>query len=322
MSGEAHTWACAVPCPSPRAKAVLRSLGSYADVDGRSWVAMSVLLVETELGTERTVQRGLADLKKAGLIVPTGETKLFVGRLYPIYQLSLDQGPANTRQRLAQEGGRLGVTPVSPQERATGDTSVTPRGDSCVALGVTPVSPKKIPEIYQLNTEGAREVGLAEFEQLEAAYHPDGLKFTDRGLAWTAFQAEIAAGEDAAELIARAGRCRIDPCWKSMKAGPAALQTWLSNKRHRGWAIEAAGPGASAAAPGGFAGPTALRAEIARRFGEAFAVSYLDRAKVEDGRLTPASSRAAEKLAGPVMAEILGRHGLTLAERSTVLGEA
>jgi hypothetical protein len=55
-------------------------------------------MVETEL-KERTVQRGLEDLKASGLILDTGD-KIIRGRNYfPIYLLNLDSGPQNTRER-------------------------------------------------------------------------------------------------------------------------------------------------------------------------------------------------------------------------------
>lgn len=293
MSGDGFTWAKAQKCPTPRAKAVLKALGAYANEAGEAWASIKVLEIECDL-LERTIQRGLAECKAAGLIADTGKHYLLGGKLIPIYRLNLEVGPANTRERLAMDRAQLGVSPVTPQaegsDTPSGATDDTPRG----VTGDTQIDPNRKPII----PEGGREARLEDFKQVWAAYPKAGIRFSDRAASWQAFEAVVAEGVDPAELVKRARRCAADPVWGKRTHGPSALQHWLSKGQHEGWADEAGGP-VAAAARGGFAGPPELRAKIVAATDEGFAKSYFDPSAWDGAAkvLTPRSGMAASKLA-------------------------
>lgn len=97
----------------PRAKSVLTALSCYANVLGEAWAAVNILTVEASLDSERTCQRGLADLKAAGLIEETGRFETFMGKRFPIYRLPLEKGPANTRERMILEREKVEAAGVS-----------------------------------------------------------------------------------------------------------------------------------------------------------------------------------------------------------------
>jgi hypothetical protein len=226
-------------CPSPRAKAVLICMAAYADADGCAWAAVSTLLIETSLGHERTVKRGLADLRAVGLLEDTGEHKVVFGKLIPIYRFPMERGPANTRQRLEQERERCAsaVTPVSPQD-GCGDADVMPRGDTAAELGVTPVSPK-LEQNFEDNSKRGREASFADLRKVEEAYPKKGLGFTDRDAALVALQAVFDEGVTLDELIGAALGYRNDPILKKRDFGPVGLHRWLASGRYRGWMPDA-----------------------------------------------------------------------------------
>lgn len=254
MSFDAVTWAKAQECPTPRAKSVLVCLAAYADADGCAWAAVSTLLIETSLGHERTVKRGLADLRAIGLLVETGEKKVLFGKLIPIYRFPMERGPANTRQRMEQERAKSAVTLVSPQE-ISGDTEVTARGDTACDLGVTPMSPK-LEQNFEGNSKREREVGFADLKKVEEAYPRKGLGFTDRDAALVELGKVLAEGVSVDELVGAALAYRHDPILKKRDFGPVGLHRWLSTGRYRGWlpdaqlpldGLRAEGPGQGAA---------------------------------------------------------------------------
>lgn len=243
MSSDAVTWAKAQRCPSPRGASVLTSLAAYADAEGRAWAAVAILVLETDLGDERTVQRGLADLRKgdpargiAPLLEDTGDKKLWKGKLIPIYRLPMERGPKNMRERLALERGDLGVTPVSPQA-ATGDAGVTPTGDTGDGLGVTLVSPDILRDQHNPQVKpqpGARE---AVFDRLVKAMPRRSLRFVDLERAWTAFCEVLDEGGDPEELVSAALAMGVHPDYRSRKH-PPQLQDWLGKGAWRGWLPE------------------------------------------------------------------------------------
>lgn len=245
MSSDAVTWAKAQKCPSPRAKAVLICLAAYADAEGCAFAAVSTLVLETEL-EERTVQRGLADLRRgdaerciAPLLEDTGDKRLWKGKLIPIYRFPLERGPQNTRERMDLERA-LGVTPVSPQG-FSGDTDGAPRGDMGDELGVTRVSPPILRD--QDNSQGnaqhgAREAALRPvFDDLVGAISKRVLKFADLGEAWNAFVRLDRAGVDVAMLPDCARRMNVDPDFRSRRY-PPTLEVWLDKGQWRAWLPE------------------------------------------------------------------------------------
>lgn len=247
MSDIATTWAKAQNCPSPRAKSVLTHLATYADAEGEAWALVAVLALELQV-EDRTVQRGLAELRKAGLISATGEMKRHAGRQVPIYRLALDQGPANTRQRIAMErGGERGGA-------ATGDSGVTPR--------VTPVSPHGCQPCHPTGDTGVTQIGKVkninrteEEANASPSERADAGASADEGLGagsptlrtafgrWCGFPGGAAgtlmtevAAEWPAAAVAAGGEARLlacveamiaDPVWKTRTYGPGKFQRWL-----------------------------------------------------------------------------------------------
>lgn len=245
-------WAAACPLPfetarqRQRAKAVLKCLAQYASMTGRSWVTMKVFLVETDLGGERTVQRGLADLKAAGVIAETGEWETYYGRRYPVYQLSLDVGPRNTRERLqsalhdedaADASASPGVSELSPQA-VWGDKTGAPRGDETDGLGVSVVTPKE-----EVNPPFGREVkpstGAREalFDELVRVCPRSMLRFADLPAAEKAWMGLGVAGEDLAAIVGALRDAPKHPEFKSRKH-PPQLHDWLGKGMWRGWLPE------------------------------------------------------------------------------------
>jgi hypothetical protein len=323
VSTDATTWAKAQKCPSARAKAVLICLAPYADAEGMAWAAIDVLVIETELKIARTVQRGLADLKAAGLIEETGETKVFKGRIYPIYRLPLERGPANTRERLAMDRAELGVTPVSPHG-AWGDTTVTPRGDTGDALGVTPMSPKENQQNLQPNSQGAsagEPEWRAGFEALKAAVPALMVANSNLDQALQAYIELAQGGQPVEKLALYAARMAVHPTTLKRDFAPVGLEKWLRWGRWEGWTDEALAKSGQGSAAGSAAGSTRtpfadphIRAALVAMSSGASVASYLDPCGWDPaGRtITPRTTMArkwlAEKLrhwAGPSEAPLL-----------------
>lgn len=257
MSYEAGVWAAAQVMPfktarqRARAKAVLKCLGQYAGVDWHSWVTMKVFIVETDLGHERTVQRGIADLLAIGIIEKIeGEYEVYYGRCYPKYLLRKDWGPKNTSERLAlereREGGEadveayddaeLGATELSPQE-PRGDSPAA-RGDTTVVLGVTAVSPK-LEENLEDNSQSAREAAARRISEVEQACPRSMLRFYDRPDALKWLVAAVGAGVTVEDLVAALGRLGRHPSFKT-RNHPPQLQTWLRQQGWIGWLTDEA----------------------------------------------------------------------------------
>lgn len=298
MSGDAYVWAKAHPCPSARAKAVLKALAGYADADGRAWAPVSVLLIETDLGSERTVQRGLEELRTAAIIEDTGEKKNHLGKLLPIYRLALEKGPANTRERLLQERraaeahaapeADLGVTLVTPQD-ARGDTGVTPRGDTGDELGVSPVSPKYIQRNLQSNSQGAREGLAALLREVEGACDVLVLRVSDPSAALAALASLEAQGVDLSDFPDRARRWCASDTFKRLKV--PRLQDWLTMGQWRGYPAPAEAPPAQAKIPDV---ADAIPADVRAGLGEDFARAWLVGARwVEETRVIVTKTKTA-----------------------------
>lgn len=276
MSFDAMAWAAAYPLPfetarqRQRAKAVLKCLAQYAGVTGRTWVTMKVFLVETDLGGERTVQRGLADLKACGAIEETGDWETYYGRRYPIYRLVLERGPKNTHERLkaafhdgdddgdegvgsvGEEGvgeADLGVSELSPQV-AWGDRTGAPRGDPDDGLGVTAVTPKE-----EVNPPFGREVkptpGAREalFKRLVGVCPKTMLQFVDLPAAEQTWNGLGRAGEDLEAIVAALANAPNVAAFRTRKH-PPQLHDWLAKSMWLGWAPDPE-PAAAAEAQAG-----------------------------------------------------------------------
>ncbi len=318
MSFDAVTWAKAQTAPTPRAKAVLICLAAYADGDGVAWAPVSILSIETSL-KERTVQRGLAECKAAGLIELTGDNHVRDGRLFPLYRFALDRGPQNTRDRLrlARAAAALGVSPVTPDpgaEGPRGDTHDTPWGVTGDAGGVTPETPKQEGErIYNPNPQVCAREAASRLRELEALAPASILRFYDQALAMAAMLQLLGEGLACLDALPDAmRRMRAHPVFRSRKH-PPQLHEWLRKRAFLGWleddeadARRTATPAAKAREPGSHP----LRDELADA--DEAAAQCFDRAAFDEaaGTLTPATSWAANRLAQH--AEIFERHGVAL----------
>lgn len=300
-------WAKAQRTSSARAKAVLKSLADYADVEGYVWAAVSVLVVETSLGSERTVQRGLSELRALKLLLETDRTHVWHGRILPVYRLALDRGPQNTRERLAQDR-------AAADRASTGDTGVTPSADGCHGCHptgdtgdtprVTRVTPKGEPEgkgklgvsaqAHAPEAEGPFERVLRRWSQAA----PERVSPVLDAEAWA-----IAAAKVGAEPLEAAALRYLAEAGEVKRARCKSLNAWLSERRYEAWIArgEAASVGDLLALAERFPS-LEVRAYAVTWWceggldGEAFARSYLDRARLDGRTITPRTDLARRKL--------------------------
>jgi hypothetical protein len=244
VSDVCTAWAKAQDCPSSLAKDVLKTMASWFDVRGEGWASVPVLAFETGR-SERQVQRALAQLKhgQCGLLIDTGRTEVYLGRVYPIYRMPIDQGPANTRQALKlrrmedEARGDADVTPSGAECRGrhpTPDTGVTPRGDT----GVT----QEGKEILQGKTHRARaQAPAAEgraLDQVQAAWigkAPERVDPVRAAGEWAAAAAEV--GE---ERLARAALRYLAEAGEVQRGHVREFHLWLKGKRWKAWLGEGA----------------------------------------------------------------------------------
>lgn len=309
MSDTAVTWAKAQAVtdargrPDANAKQMLVYVGSWADADGNAWVSVPTLAFETAK-SERTVQRGLARLKALGLLLDTGRSHLRLGRLYPIYRLPLEDGPANTIR--AMKAAR-GDTHVTPSEGAgchpchpTGDARVTPRGDT----HVTQIGK----EDSQVKHSGRARAGEApgsagaaaeptaddRFEAVLAGWASKAPERASRPMALAAWAAVLDRTALSPERLAAAALRAVakDPDFGRNRA--MNLHRWLAEDRWEPWLAEVeAGPAAAERAraaagmgPAPWGGPPEVREAVLAAMGPAGCASYLDPSGWrEDGRM-------------------------------------
>lgn len=247
MSDVATSWAKAQQCPSPLAKTVLIHMATYFDAAGEGWAAVRVIAFEMQRD-ERTVQRGIAALRKARLLIPTGDDKVYLGRIYPIYQMPIDQGPANTRVALREltENERLqpasrGDSAVTPSGAGchschpTGDTAVTPRGDSAVTHNREVNTSRE-------NTQGAsvQPPEISCFEQAEAAWIAKGAERVAPDLALKAWRKAAAVVGDV-ELLGAVLRYLAE-AGEVQRGRLREFHRWLWDRRYKPWLGLAAAP--------------------------------------------------------------------------------
>jgi len=255
-------------------------LASYADAAGEAWALVGVLAMEMDT-SERNVQRGLEALKAAGLITPTGEPKKHNGRLIPIYQLALDHGPANTRERMriARAAASPGDTGVTPSEDAgrhrrhpTGDTGVGARGDT----GVTQIGKGISQEESHRARASVSDAARADVDAAVTAWSgkaPERVSPDRVERAWAAAVTRTGFASGQLLTAVRAAVAR-DPDFGRGKA--MNLDRWLDEGRFASW-LKAAAPDATAgSARKIWAGPEAVRDAVADAMGAGAVVSYLD----------------------------------------------
>lgn len=326
MSDSATAWAKANPCQSinartgelegdRNAKHVLVDMAAYADVEGFVWAAIPVLAVECEI-SERMVQRGIAALIKNGLLEETERRQLWRGKWFPIYRMPIEKGYPNTRARLqAEHAASLRVTPVSPvagDDEFSGDTGVTPTGDTGDGPGVTPVSPKEIPIESPIKTPSAGvragepiggeggEAAPDPFDQVLTAWLAAEVRAkagrTSPGAARQAWD-EAVAGLDPAQM-ARAALAALAADVDFRRRGPPALERWLGKGLFSAWMAEVATARPSSGPivePDWPAPPADLRTAFVAAFTDAKANSWWPIGWIEDRRLLVARTTVAKE---------------------------
>lgn len=270
MSSDAIAWAPAQDCPNPTAKAVLKAMAPWVDPRDHVWVSVDLIATDIQKSV-RSVQRGLADLRAAGLLIDTGEWEVFEGKRFPIYRMPLDQGFANLRQRMQAERrgdthvtpkGKSGVTPMSPQN-AWGDTHDTPRGDT----HVTQVERDR--NTFESSSELSQGAGERDdrFDEGFEAYPTSGQDRTHVPAARSLWAA--AADEVGAETMVAAVRryAAEDRDLRKGDHGAPGFERWLEGERWRRWLPKAAAPAAAPPERIPFAGDLGVLALVARIVG-------------------------------------------------------
>lgn len=300
MSDVAVTWAKAQECVDANgrrdrnAKDVLKTLAAWADASGEVWASVPILAMECD-ASERTIQRGLRALKGMRLLHDTGKQKLYLGRLYPIYQMPLEEGHASTVRRMKAER----------EARSWGDTGVTPRTD----LGVTQASPQDVTGVTPRGDMGVTQIGKEITQGLKpssgvcarkAACEAWASKAPERVAPRPVERAWLSAIERSglsderllASVLAAVAR---DPDFGRGKA--MNLDRWLDDGRYEAWLpIEPVEPVAMAA--GVWAGPAEIAVMVAQAMGPDAVTSYLAQARWDGVRrmVQVATGMALERL--------------------------
>lgn len=300
MSDVAVTWAKAQECVDANgrrdrnAKDVLKTLAAWADASGEVWASVPVLAMECD-ASERTIQRGLRALKGMRLLHDTGRQKLHLGRLYPIYQMPLEEGHASTVRRLkAERDARarddagvtprddLGVTLVSPE----GVTGVTPRGD----MGVTQIGNEITQGLKPTSGACARKAACEAW----ASKAPERVAPRPVERAWLSAIERSGLNDERllASVLAAVAR---DPDFARGKA--MNLDRWLDDGRYEAWLpVETVEPVAMSS--GVWAGPAEVAVMVVHAMGPDAVTSYLGQAQWDSGRrmVLVATGMALERL--------------------------
>lgn len=263
------------------AKDVLKTMAPYADADGEVWAAVPVLAMECGC-SERTIQRGISALKACGLLIATGETKVWNSRVYPKYRMPLETGHASSVRRFAAEK-------ASAKAQAWDDTRVTPSG----TLPPSPVSPQDVTRVTPRGDTGDALIGKEITQGLKPSASVRASEAA--GKAWAAkapervapkrvepsWLAAVERSRESDERLLSAVRACVarDPDFGRDRA--MNLDRWLDEDRFIAWLPD---DGALAQAPvvSGWAGPAHVRAAVLDAMGEAGVASYLNRASWDD----------------------------------------
>lgn len=307
MSDVARTWAAAQDTPNRNAHEVLKEMAQWADASGEAWVLVS-LLARANRCTERTVQRGLADLKGCGLLIDTGEKKRHAGRLLPIYQLPIETGHANLMRRMKAEAAASAGDLQAVDNAAWGDSGVT-RSEP---LGVTVVSPHGCQPCHPTGDSGVTQIGKEKIQGLTplAGERPsetdqgqvvvDDAALTEAMAAW-ARKAPERVGPAPVRLAWASALSRSKWTPSRMCAAVTAcvardpdfargkamnLHRWLDDARYLSWdqaaASEAAKSDGSPAVA--WSGPDRVREIVIAEMGPRAVVAYLDPSSWDEAR--------------------------------------
>nr|WP_315051295.1 hypothetical protein [uncultured Brevundimonas sp.] len=321
MSDVAVSWAKAQDCPDRNAKDVLKTMAAWADVEGEVFAAVGVLAMECGV-SERTVQRGLRALKGVGLLSDTGRTKTYKGRVYPIYQMPLDTGHANTVRRLRAEANARGDAGVTPRTGARGDMGCHgrhPTGD----VDVTPPGDTGVTQLGKEDSQGVKPLAGMRASEREAAIEAWASKAPERVSPRHVERAWLSAiersGVTAPRLLSAVRACVArDPDFGRDRA--MNLDRWLDEDRFEVWLPDDLAE-AQAPATVGWAGPAKVRDVVTRAMGPNAVASYLDRAGW-DGSVSAvlaATKTAADRLRDGAGRELTGI-GVSIEHRGAARG--
>ncbi len=244
MSDDAIAWAPAQDTGSPRIKSLLIALAPFVQADGTVWAKIDVLSLKMDCA-DRTVQRSIKAALAANWLENTGRLHLYEGKLYPLYSVPLERGPANMRARLEIEKARSSGDRMSPQA-GLGCQIVTPTGDRLSPLRVTECHPTNLRESKKEEGECERAGASADLggAEVEAAFNrvwpvwasavKDGVA---RPMDLAAWIAACEAMGDPAELE----RCALRYLAKSpaVKRGAGkSMVKWLAQEGWLAWGEE------------------------------------------------------------------------------------
>lgn len=295
MSGRAFGWAKRQDAPDRDSKALLVFLADYVQDTPFAWPAVATIAAELQV-SERTVQRLLPVLLKAGLIIGYEVKDKATGRCRTrAYFFPIDSDRPDLAQVRAFElnaGCVLTQLDAEPAEQATsgegdsivtlgGDAAVTGEGDSIVTGRVTAVSPLKEPTSElsdaDASSTGGRACAVDLFGEAWAAYPELGrLGASSERLGRKSWGDELVGGASPDRILAGIRAYAGNRAVWGASGRPKAFHRFLSD----GCWVEFADAPVKAGCPvaGGWPGPANIRMAIAQGLGEGFAFATLDAA--------------------------------------------
>ncbi|HEY1749668.1 MAG TPA: helix-turn-helix domain-containing protein [Caulobacteraceae bacterium] len=268
-------------------KFVLLKLAQYADADGRAWARVALLASHTNV-SERTVYGRLRGLEDAALIARTGEFHGIGNLRLPIYQVAPGVTFEELQSAASKRANKRAAAICRPAETAGLQTQICSAALQLAADVEEPSEPRE-----DASASSARETS-PEFERVFAAWTASGPGATSYAPAlreWLQF----VEGWGAARLEA-AAMAYLRWSADVRRGDRKALQYWLRDLDFKA-TIDKSGPALDQASRPRFADEP-IRDAAVRRWGEGFAVSYLDGASwdAEARSIRPRTSIAFDRL--------------------------
>jgi hypothetical protein len=287
MSEEARVWAKLQDAPCPMSKALLLELAAMSNMEGECWPSMAYLAKMFRV-TARSVQRYIAKLREAGLILSEERARENGGQTSNLYRL-----PLTAPYRFDQAYKGKGAPRDDTSAALPHDTPVVPPHDNPVVPPTTPVSPPLEGETLTPKTSDEVSPRRREIEDAFDAWWELYPNKVERRAAAAIYDRIVRRREATADELS-AGAIRYA---NRVRGRDAAMikhpTTWLQ----RGcWVDEPAPMLAKPPSQHGlsrdeFAGPAELRSELVALMGEAWARSWIDDCQWDaDGRRLIAKS--------------------------------
>lgn len=289
MSYKAHDWARRQTAPCPASKALLLELASRANTDDVCWPGIKCLATTLQL-TPRTIQRGIAKLKDAGLIVADVRHRPDGGQSSNLYRLPVGEGGPNP----------------NPDVTGPSDTDIDP-----------PAAPETPQEKKTIKLDTSDEVSRA----------PDAPDAFD--VFWECYpkKVEMRGAKLAFSRLIRKGQVLVETLIEGAKRYAATVAdrdqkfvkhptTWLNNGCWADGTSVACGLAAAREeAMAVFAGPANVRSAVLNRKGLAWVVSWFDPCVWTDGSRTlhPRTGLAVQRIRQEI-GECLRELGVTVVE--------